>query len=351
MEARQPRFTYTGIMTFIGRPAGLALAAGIACAAFGLGAPGEARRPSPEERAVAGPGRIEPEDGVIRINAPYFAGGPAIVGEVKVREGEDVQAGQILATLQGREQMAAGLRHGEANSALARSRLQQVMSGAKTAEVAAQQAEIARLELVLANERAESERYGKLLQSRHVSDSAADAKRTAAAAAAQSLQAAKAKLRSLNEVRQADIEVARAEVRLAEAAVERARQDFALTQVLAPAAGRILKIRAHAGEVVGGEGLLELAKTARMYAIAEIDETEVRRVHVGQRAVVSGDALPAALGGWVEQVSSSVVRSEILPSDPKAFSDLRVAAVKVRLDDGREVASLIHARVSVAFRP
>ena len=50
---------------------------------------------------VACLGHLIPGEGVIEIGAPYLlGGGPAVVAELRVRRGDRVQAGQILAVLQ-----------------------------------------------------------------------------------------------------------------------------------------------------------------------------------------------------------------------------------------------------------
>ena len=42
-------------------------------------------------------GRIEPEDGVIQVSAPYSGSRPPLVAELRVNEGDAVQAGQVVA--------------------------------------------------------------------------------------------------------------------------------------------------------------------------------------------------------------------------------------------------------------
>lgn len=54
-----------------------------------------------------------------------------------------------------------------------------------------------------------------------------------------------------------------------------------------PVDGQILKINTHVGEQVNiSEGILELSRIKQMYAIAEVYETDIGKVKVGQRATV-----------------------------------------------------------------
>ena len=58
---------------------------------------------TPDVRAVACLGRIEPENGVTRISARSISGQPSIVGELKVKESDAVTAGQLVAVLNSSE--------------------------------------------------------------------------------------------------------------------------------------------------------------------------------------------------------------------------------------------------------
>jgi HlyD family secretion protein len=226
-------------------------------------------------------GRIEPEDGLVRVAARSISGQPSIVGELKVREGETVSPGQLLALLDSRAQLAAALRSAESRVALARTRLAQVKAGPKAADVAAQNAEIARLASELATAEKELHRYEALVE-RGISPSAGlDARRQRVASNRQALAHARARLESLSEVRREDVDVGEAELEAAQTEVVRARTDLAETSIHAPVAGQVVRVYAWPGEEVGPRGLLEIGKTARMYAIAEVPESDIPRLRVG----------------------------------------------------------------------
>jgi HlyD family secretion protein len=56
----------------------------------------------------------------------------------------------------------------------------------------------------------------------------------------------------------------------------------------------VLQIHARPGERVGPEGIVELADTSVMYAVAEVYETDVGRVRIGQRARIRSQNPDAA---------------------------------------------------------
>ncbi len=257
-------------------------------------------KPSAEAAAIGCIGRIEPDQGVIRVSAPYFTGRPSLVGELKVKEGDWMQAGQIVAVLQSAPQLNAALQQSEAHVALARSRAD--------------------------NAQDEYVRYTKLYETKDVSSSELDERRLAAQTTQAALRAA-----------------------VADAAYARAESQSSV--IRAPTGGRVLKIHARPGETVGTEGLLELGDTTRMVVMAEVYETDIGRVKVGQQATISGDILPQPLQGVVERVGSQVIRNAVLPTDPVAFSDARVIQVKIGMADSRPLANLVYGKASVVIQP
>src|SRR5262249_9013640 len=147
------------------------------------------------------------------------------------------------------------------------------------------------------------------------------------------LDAAKERLKSLEEVRKEDVAVQAAQLAAAVAQVERAKADLERMVVRAPANGRVLRLYGHPGEEVGAHGILELGKTNQMYAIAEVYEADIVRVRVGQKATLTGELVPEGLSGTVTQIGSQVTKSELLPIDPAAYADARVIRVKIQLEN------------------
>ena len=302
-------------------------------------------------KAVACLGRIEPENGVIRVAAPYLFGRPSLVKELRVKEGDRVRPGQLLAILDGKDQLQAAMDQCRAHVAVARSRLEQVKAGPKSADLSAQRAEVARLEANLENAETEYKRYAQLRKTDDVTVSDLNARQTVVISAQHLLEEAQAKLKSMSEIRPADANLAEAELRAALADEQRARRDYESSLVYAPVTAQVVKIHAHAGESVDARGVLELAQTDHMYAVAEVYETDIGKVRLGQQATISSDLLPHPLGGRVEHISMKVTPSTVLPADPASFADSRVVEVKIGLDESRSVAGLINGKVSVVIHP
>ena len=337
--------------------------------------------------AVTALGRLEPQGEVIKLSVANAQ--DSRVNELLVAEGDRVTAGQLIATLQGLDQKQAELAAAKQNVAVYQAKLEKVRAGeAKSAEMIAQQANIARLQAQLRNETLEREaaiadayaefinaetnynRFQNLYLEGAVSRSQRDDRREMYQRARARLDQARARfdntiatlqkqidqeraiLNKLREVRPVDLAEAQAEVDYAIAQVKQIESELEDYYVRVPIAGQILKINTLVGEQVDtSQGIVELGKTDRMYAIAEVYETDVGRVKVGQKATVISEhgGFAGKLQGTVDHIGLQIKKQDILESDPAADKDARVVEVKVRLDpqDSEKVAGLTNLQVRV----
>ena len=306
--------------------------------------------PPPRETLDIGcRGRIEPEDGIIVVAAPWFGGRPSLVKELRIKEGDWVKTGQVLAVLDAWDASEKALQENEADVEVARSRLAQVKAGPKQAKVAEQKVEIGRWESEYEIAVSDFRRYQKLFQEHIIPENELEQKRLLMERNKRLVDAAKERLKSIEEIRKEDVEVRSAELAAAISKVEHSRVDLERMQVRAPSDGRILKIHTHAGEEAGSQGILELGKTRRMYVVAEVYETDISRVRTGQKADISGDLVPEGLNGTVVQIGPQVSMSQLMTPDPSAFADTRVVKVKIELKNSERVAGLIYGKVNVVI--
>jgi HlyD family secretion protein len=309
--------------------------------------------PSPVPSAQKGIGcfgRIEPEDGLIQVAAPYVAAQPKVVAELKVQEGDAVQAGQVVAILDGRAELEAALAQSEARVAVAQRRLEQIKSGAKPADIAAMKNDIARAQLAYQHERQEYDRavaMGRQL----LADQAIEARRVSTEDARLQVETAQEKLRSLQHVRETDVRTIEAELQSAIADQELARVQMEGTIVRSPISGRVMAINARAGELPGPHGLMTLGKTDTMYVVAEVYHTDINRVKVGQHAIAKSELLDMELPGTVTRIGNFISRNELFPDDPATFSDERIVRVRIKLENGEPVRRMTHERVQVVITP
>jgi HlyD family secretion protein len=239
---------------------------------------------------AAGNGRIEANE--IDIATKYAAR----LLELRVEEGDLVQAGQVIALLDTRE-LAAQLRSAEAAVLQAQQQRDQVL-----AEIRQR-----RSELALADK--ELQRSLVLLGRNFVSEQKVDQQRTVRRTAEAAVAAAESRHGS-----------AEAAIRVAEAETERVRdllQDGTLT---APKAGRILFRLAEAGEVLAAGG-----KVATLLDLSDVYMTFFLPAEAAGRVAIGGEArllLDAAPGRAVPaQVSFVAARAQFTPKQVETRSE------------------------------
>jgi HlyD family secretion protein len=297
-------------------------------------------------------GRIEPASRIRRLAQP---GGMAVtrLGRLFVAEGERVEAGQLLAEFADAAQKDAAVAQAEAGLAEARAQLAKVRAGGRPSAVAAQRARIASLAAAEEIALRDAARTDRLVPSGAGAEAVAERNRFAARRAAAERAEAEAQLETLMRPRPEDVALAEAQVANAEAALERARSDAALTRLYAPIAGTVLRIHARPGDQVGADGLLELGDLGRMDVVADVYETDLPRVRIGAPAevVVPGEA--RRYGATVREIGWVVRRTVQAGTDPVAAVDARTVEVRLALDaEGAEaLARRSNMQVQVAIRP
>jgi HlyD family secretion protein len=121
----------------------------------------------PEIKTVTALGKLQPEGEVIKIAASSGQSGGGGQGnkidELLVKEGEEVKARQVIAILDNSDKLKAADEKAKEAVAIAQANLAKVQAGAKTGEIEAQKAEIARIRAQsLGEERAQREAISRL---------------------------------------------------------------------------------------------------------------------------------------------------------------------------------------------
>jgi len=283
-----------------------------------------------DQQAVSALGRLEPQHGIINVTAastPEALLGGLLV-ELHVEEGDEVTKGDLLAVTDTAAVMKAQAHEAEVGVTYAERQVEAARSNAVEAcvraDVAAQEAE--RRERLQAQGVAGEEEAEK---------ARGEAEATKAACASASTA-----------VRLSETGVAVARARLARVEAERQR-----SFIRAPADGRVIDILVRPGELIGEAGVLELAQVGRMNAIAEVYETDIRRVKIGQRATISSAALESELTGTVRSIRQKVEKQDEIGTDPAARKDARIVEVTIELDDPGPAASLTNLQVDVVIQP
>jgi len=239
---------------------------------------------------VSGAGIVEPSSELIEVGAQRAG----TVTRVAVAPGDRVTRGQLLFTVDARDAQAS-LEERTASVGLARERVDQAQ-----VELASAQ----RLYSLYANvsdPRAVAEQ--QVIDRRNARDSA-----------------------------RARLEVARAELRQAQAQAAGARTTLGLLEVRAPRSATVLQVNTRAGQYANagpGPGnqdpLIVLGETNPLHVRVDIDENEIERVAFGEAAVVS----PRGNAG--RRVKAAFVRAEPLVTPKRSLTNSSQERVDVRV--------------------
>ncbi|MEQ9237397.1 ABC exporter membrane fusion protein [Coleofasciculus sp. E2-BRE-01] len=342
---------------------------------------------TPSIRAVSALGYLRPEGEVIYLSAPTALNGlgASRVAKLLVKEGDKVKTGQVIAILDNHENLKAALQLAQEQVKVAQANLATVKAGAKTGELEAQKATIARLELELQgqlsaqdkiiarleaelnNSQTEYQRYRQLFQNGAVTASQLDNKQLTMtivqeqlneakvnrnrieATFQEQIKAAQATLNQIAEIRPTDVQAAQAEIDRAIANVTKTKADLDLAYIRAPLDGQILKINTRPGEVVSSKGIVALGQTQQMNVVAEVYELDVSKVRTGQKATITSNAFSGKLYGTVTQIGLQVNPQDVLSTDPTADVNSRIVEVKISLypKSSQKVSAFTNLQVNV----
>ena len=241
-------------------------------------------------RTVSGAGVIEPSSELIEVGAQR----PGIVTRLYVSPGERVSKGQLLFTIDARD-VEAQLGERTASVQLARERVDSAAVDYSSAQ------RLYRLYANVGDPRAVAEQ--QVIERRNARDGAA-----------------------------ARLEVARAELRQAQAQAASARTTLGLLEVRAPRSATVLQVNTREGQyATAGPGpgsqdpLIVLGETNPLHVRVDIDENEMDRVALGQAAVVS------PRGNARRRVRASFVRAEPLVTPKRSLTNSSQERVDVRV--------------------
>ena len=337
-------------------------------------------------------GKLVPKGEIIRLSVANAES--SRVNEILVQEGDWVKANQVIAILQGVQKRTQDLEESQKFVDFYKAKLEQILSGdAKKAEIAAQKANIARLEAQLFNEAEEKKAMIKIVeiqlkqaQSNYerneflhkegaISQKDLDLSLEQLEITKTTLTQRKAQLNNiiqalqqqiiqekenfakLLEISPVDIKVAQAELARALVVVKQRQADLDDTKVRVPISGQILRINTRVGEQVNiKQGIVEIGQTDQMYAVAEVYETDVAKVAIGQTVKIKSEygGFEGEIRGFVEYIGLQVGNQQILDSssDPTQDENSRVVQVKIRIHslDSPKVASLTNMQVRIEIK-
>jgi HlyD family secretion protein len=268
-------------------------------------APAPAPAPVVQPEAVSALGYLEPAGEVVELAAPSsgIAGSPRL-SQLLVQEGQRVRRGQLLASFDNRPRLQADL--------------------------AAVNARLQSLQAQIRLQRREVDRYSR-----------------AASTGAASLV--------LLEEKRDELVKLQGQWREALAQRQGVQVDLAQSELRAPLEATVLKIHAQVGERPGTKGVMELGASDQMEAVAEVYESDINRVRVGQsvRLTSENGGFSGTLQARVLRISPQVSQRQVLSTDPTGDADARVVEVRLALDPqaAAQVRNLAGLKLIARFTP
>lgn len=326
---------------------------------------------------VAALGRVEPRSEIINLGA----GTPADrLDSLLVARGDMVKRGQPLGYLAGyaeqmaehefisaqldeaRRKLAAQIELDQLRISAAELKLRQV-SEIMPSRISAQESIVESLDVAFGNDKEILSAQLALAEKGATTQRLRDNQQTLVGRDQADLNGARAKLSELRhqfELDRADAEIQLAQARAglerdkAEIPVVSLERQLGLTEararkltLFAPVDGRILNIMVRPGEQVGNNAVLTMGDTSVMRVVAEVYETDIGRVQIGQSARVTSRALAQPVNGKVVQIGNMVFKNDVLNVDPAARADARVVEVWIELDDAKTTERLTNLTVDV----
>ena len=308
------------------------------------------------------------------------------VTKVLASEGDRLEANQLLVTFDDAElaarmlqargkleqaqanlaKMLHGSRPEEIEEAQAAGRLAGGSNGYRAEETAQSQADLARAKADLGNAQINFDRTKQLadagVYSRQSLDDAAarlDMARAHVESVQHAVNAAEGRLLAANAVqkrtergfREEDIASARADVTLAQGELDEAEARYAEREVRVPTAVVVEAMDIRPGDLLPPNApLAKVLEAGQLYVMVYVPQTEIGRVHIGDKAEVSVDSFPhRTFPARVEQIRQ---QAEFLPRNVQTREERvhEVMGVKLRVENS---SNLLRAGVNadVKFLP
>lgn len=299
-----------------------------------------AANPAPQISCL---GQIVAGERTLVVSAPEGS----VLGQMLVKRGDQVMRGAELARLRDFEEQVAAVDCAKKEIALAEAGLDLVKRGERPDQVEAQRAVVTAKEAAVRLYQARKERYQQLHDKAIVPDDTYETVLHDFETARAELLREKNMLEGMLSGHKEEIRQAAARVALAAANYRRELARLEAQRIRAPIAGKVLSIKAYAGEAVGDPGILDLADTENMMVLAEVYETDIARVRIGSRARIRSTVFAGELGGTVVEIERKVEAGRIYALDPRRHADRRIVMVRIKPDAQKRLALFTNAQVTV----
>lgn len=282
-------------------------------------------------RFVAAEGKIEIAPGwEVEI-------GSEIEGRIEktfVKEGDFVKQGQVIAIIQNTD-IKAKIAESERGLQVSRSRLAELKSGNSIEEIKRARAGYDGSKADYDFARSTYERYVELLAKGFVPKEQVEEKKRIVDVSESRLREAEEQKKLLERGPKAEtVKTAEDIVKQTEADVEYFKSLLEKTYIKTPITGKVIRKYLNQGEMVSKQlTIAAVADIDKIRVNAEVDETDIGHVKVGDKVAVTSDSYPnQVFDGVVDEISDYVGVRKIRPNSPAKNLDMKVVQTRIRLE-------------------
>ncbi len=286
--------------------------------------------------AIAGPGRVEPASEDIKIGSELSGR----LKSVNVEEGDTIRRGQVLAELENADYRAQ-VESARANVVAKQAVLRKVVNGARHQERAEAWSTVNEAKAVMENANSELRRRQELFSAGVVSKEELERYGREADVAKAKYEAAVQQHALVDDrAREEDQSLAQADLKLAEAQLQEAEARYEKTFIRSSIDGIVLRKHHRDGESVSNSStvpdpVVTIGDHKTLRVRVDVDETDVSKVSVGQRAYVTADAYgKQKFWGHVIRVGRQLGPKNVRTDEPTEKVDTKILETLVELDPG-----------------
>ena len=286
---------------------------------------------------IAAPGRVEAVSEEVRVSSELSGR----LKSVNVEEGDRVRRGQVLAELENADYRAR-VATAEAELAQREAEMRRTVNGSRMEERREAEAAKQASKAVLENARNEAERRRGLAERAVISRDEADRYERAYRVAQAEFEQTSEHFALVDaQAREEDRSKAEANVSEARARLSEARAIFEKSFIRAPMDGVILRKLRHTGESVSTQfdsPVMTMADDSVLRVRLDVDETDVAKLEVGQRAYVTAEAYGGRkFEGRVIRVGRILGKKSVRTDEPTEHVDTKILETLVELNPGERL--------------
>lgn len=288
---------------------------------------------------IAGPGRVEPFSEDVKIGSELSGR----LKSVKVEEGDTIQRGQVLAELENADYRAE-VESARANVVAKEATLRKVINGARRQERDEAWSSVNEAKAVMEDAQSEWHRRQQLFSAGVVSREELDRYAREADVAKAKYDAAVQQHALVDDhAREEDQSFAEADLQLAQGQLAEAEARYEKSFIRSPIDGTVLRKHHRSGESVSNSSttpdpILTIGDRAKLRVRVDVDETDVSKVRLGQKAYVTADAFgKRKFWGHIVRVGQQLGPKNVRTDEPTEKIDTKILETLVELDPGSQL--------------